>query len=196
MIDPHEMSPGEYVWLIRKGKSVNIKLLCPSCQGVGFLGSVMAPCDECAGSEYITQEIPTFEVVGAVRVRMVTWSEKDGEFYPSVEILRPPLYLLDAYSNNVIEMCKDYWDDWESGMSNAGAYAQTITDMDLLCKTYEEALEIAADRTNWHIQDACDLQKTVLYDKPEEVFKQTEVTQAQADSVEIFKEAEIEDALC
>lgn len=189
-----DVKPGDQVWLIRKGLSVGIKLVCPDCRGVGFAGDIMIPCNTCDGYEYIRKEVPTFEVVGAVKVRSVTHTGEHDD--PVVEILRPPLFLLDAYGNNVIEMCKDYWDDFEKGRSHAGAYPQTIRDLSHLTLTYEEAVERANELTNYHIQDACDQEKTVLYDRPEDVFRQTAVGQAQADTVEIFKETAIEEALC
>lgn len=189
-------TPGEVYWLIRESYTrTPIKLVCPSCRGNGFTSSVLYPCSNCSGKEFIRKQVTTYEVVGSVKIRSISYQLGEDES-PTVEVLRPPLYLLSTYENDVVKMCEDYWEDFEKGRTHAGAYAHVVKDVKMLCPSYEAAVERANDLTNYNIQDACDQEKTVLYDRPEDVFRQTAVGQAKADSVEIFKETEIEKVLC
>jgi len=185
---------GDTLWMIRKGVSVPIKLVCPACRGTGFLESVVVACFNCDGAEFVTKDVPTYEVVGSVRVSAVGFPL--GQDEPVIEVLRPPLYLLSAYKGDIRTLCEDYWEDFDKGKSHAGAYRVVVRDLNMLAATFDEAIDQANEITNFNIQDACDKEKTMLYDRPEDIFRQTAVTQAKADTVEIFKETEIEPALC
>lgn len=187
--------PGDMLWLIREGPKISVKLVCPECRGNGFTYDVMIPCSTCSGHEFTRSQVQTYEVVGSVKVHKVTYPTGFDEL-PLVEVLRPPLYLLATYENDVVQMCEDYWEDFEKGRIHAGAYLQIVKDMKMLHTSYEEAVNAANELTNYNIQDACDVERTMLYDRPEDVFKATAVGQAKADSVEIFKETKIENVLC
>ena len=190
----HDVKIGDKLWVLRSGISRMIKLTCPSCRGTGCAGDYMIPCSRCAGMSYIVRDSITVEIMSQVRIEDIqVFHHSSQGTTRKFSVLRPPLYLLDAYSNNLQQMCRDYWDDFEKGAAHASAYKSLVDDGNMVFMTYDEAMEQAKLLNNWNIQDICDKEKTTLYDPAETPFD--EVDTASADSVTIFKVTKIEEAL-
>jgi len=184
---------GDFLWLLKEGTRAGFKLLCSHCRGAGTLDELTKPCYYCVGKGHVTSFLPFIEILGSVKVEACKYDPTTGRAHLSV--LRPPLYLLDVYKGDIVDLCKDYWEDHDKGRSCSGAYRVGVSDSPLLHRTLEEAKSAVYEMNMKIINDACDQEKTEPFEDPDDALARI-ARYATSDSVSIYKETAIEDALC
>lgn len=183
---------GQFLWMLKIGEPVGVKLMCPYCRGVGSTDDVTRPCLSCAGQGHVTKFLPFFTLLGSVKVESFTYVPVDGSLH--LTVLRPPLYLLSVYDDDLVKLCNDYWDDHEKGRVCAGAYRVGVQDGVMLYLTLSDALDGARRMNSKLIEDLCDDEKTEPKEDMDAILNQVS-SQTTPDSVAVFANAEIEEAL-